>query len=136
MAELASKIKTGADASMQLSKLEKNAEDTATLFFSLNPYWNEATWKEMLNNQYQLEEQLIRQINEGSFSMTIPTYDAIYQNALKMTAYMITRNSGTISSLCLSDRNHSYHIDLRSFRLPRASGEAIVHPWGKLALLL
>ena len=89
LAELASTIRTGADVSIQLSKLQTNAEDTAALFSSLNPFWNKATWLEMLTDQYQLEEQLIRQINEGSLSTTIPTYDAIYQNALKMAAYMI-----------------------------------------------
>lgn len=89
LSELATTIRIGADISMHLLKLQKNAEDTATLFSSLNPYWNKATWQEMFSYQYQLEEQLIRQINEGSLSMTISTYDAIYQNVLKMAAYMI-----------------------------------------------
>jgi hypothetical protein len=89
LSELATTIRSGSDISIQLSKLQKNAEDTSTLFSSLNPYWNKSTWQEMFSHQYQLEEQLIRQISEGSLSMTISTYDAIYQNALKMAAYMI-----------------------------------------------
>ncbi len=89
LAELASTIKIGFDVSMQLSKMQANADDIAALFTELNPYWNKATWQEMLYVQYQLEEQLIRQINEDKLSTSISTYDAIYQNALKMANYMI-----------------------------------------------
>ena len=89
LAELASTIKTGFDTSFQLSKLQTNADDIATLFSELNPYWDKAVWQQMLYAQYQLEEQLIREINEDKFSTSIPTYDAIYQNALYMANYMI-----------------------------------------------
>jgi hypothetical protein len=89
LAELATTIKFNGDVSVQQSKLQTNADEIATLLTNLNPYWDKAKWQEMLYTEYQLEEQLIRQINEGSLSMTISTYDAIYQNALKMAAYMI-----------------------------------------------
>ncbi|HWR22024.1 MAG TPA: hypothetical protein VN366_00990 [Feifaniaceae bacterium] len=89
LAELASTIKIGFDISMQLSKMQKNADDTAALFSELNPYWTQAAWQAMLYTQYQLEEQLIRQINQDKFSASISIYDAMYQNALNMAAYMI-----------------------------------------------
>ncbi len=89
LAELASTIRFGGDTSMQLLKMKANAEDTAAFLSGLNPYWNKETWQEMLYTQYQLEEQLIRQIHEDKFSAAIPTYDASYQNALKMATYMI-----------------------------------------------
>ncbi|HVI40917.1 MAG TPA: hypothetical protein VM577_09675 [Anaerovoracaceae bacterium] len=89
LAELASTIKMSGDITVQMSKLHTNADDTAALFSSLNPYWNKATWQGMLYLQYELEEQLIRQIAEDKFSTSISIYDAIYQNALKMASYMI-----------------------------------------------
>ena len=89
LAELASTIRIGSDVTFQMSKLQTNADDIATLFSSLNPYWDKATWQELLYTQYQLEEQLIRQIAEDKFSTSISIYDAIYQNALKMASYMI-----------------------------------------------
>ena len=89
LAELASTIKIGYDISGQLSKMQTNADDIAALFSELNPYWSKAVWQQMLYAQYQLEEQLIRQISEDKFSTSIPIYDAIYQNALKMATYMI-----------------------------------------------
>lgn len=89
LAELASTIKIGSDISSQLLKMQANAEATAALFSGLNPYWDKAVWQNMLYSQYQLEEQLIRQINEDKLSTSVPIYDAIYQNALKMAAYMI-----------------------------------------------
>jgi len=87
LAELASTIKMDGDTSVQLSKLQKNADDTAALFAGLNPYWDKAVWQQMLYTQYRLEEQLIRQIAQDRFSTSVPIYDAIYQNALKMAAY-------------------------------------------------
>ncbi len=89
LAELASTIKIGFDVSMQQSKLQANSDEIAALFAELNPYWNKATWQEMLYAQHQLEEQLVRQINEDKLSTSISTYDAIYQNALKMASYLI-----------------------------------------------
>ena len=89
LAELASTIKFGGDISMQLLKMQVNADDTATLFASLNPYWEKAKWQEMLYSQYLLEVQLIKEIYDDKFSTSISTYDQIYQNALKMAAYMI-----------------------------------------------
>ncbi len=89
LAELATTIKIGGDVSVQLSKIQANADDIATLFSSLNPYWDKATWQGMLYTQYQLEEQLIRQINQDKFSASIPIYDQVYQNALMMANYMI-----------------------------------------------
>lgn len=82
LAELASTIKIGEDPTVQLSKMNANADDIATLFSGLNPYWDRETWKKMLYAQYQLEEELIRQINSDKLSTSIPIYDAIYQNAL------------------------------------------------------
>ncbi len=89
LAELASTIKIGFDVSMQLSKMQTNADDIAAHFVKLNPYWDKVVWQQMLYAQYRLEEQLIRQINEDKFSASIPTYDSIYQNALNMATYMI-----------------------------------------------
>ena len=74
---------------MQLLKMQTNADDTATLFSGLNPYWNKAIWQQMLYAQYHLEEQLIRQINADKFSTALPIYDEIHQNALHMATYMI-----------------------------------------------
>ena len=89
LAELASTIKINGDVSVQQQKLQTNADDIATLLANLNPYWDKAKWQEMLHTEYQLEEQLIRLINEDRFYSSISTYDEVYQNALKMSAYMI-----------------------------------------------
>lgn len=89
LAELASTVKIGQDVTIQLQKLQTNADDIATLFSELNPYWSKEAWQDMLYTQYQLEEQLIRQISNDRFSASIPIYDAIYQNALNMADYMI-----------------------------------------------
>ena len=89
LAELASTIRIDQDVTLQLSKLQTNADDIATLFSEINPYWDKETWQNMLYTQYQLEEQLIRQIHLDKFSGSIPIYDAIYQNALNMADYMI-----------------------------------------------
>lgn len=89
LSELASTIRIGGDVTFQMSKLQTNADDIATLFSSLNPYWDKATWQELLYTQYQLEEQLIRRVAEDKLSITVPSYDAIYQNALKMARYII-----------------------------------------------
>lgn len=89
LAELASTIKMGGDIAAQMAKLRANADDTAALLSGLNPYWDQAVWQQMLYTQYQLEELLIRQIQEDRFSTSVPIYDEIYQNALNMAAYMI-----------------------------------------------
>lgn len=89
LAELASTIRINQDVTLQLQKLQTNADDIATLFSELNPYWSKEEWQKMLYTQYQLEEQLIRQIHLDKFSASIPIYDSIYQNALEMADYMI-----------------------------------------------
>jgi len=89
LAELASTLRMGSDVALPMTKLHANADDTAALFAALNPYWNKAVWQQMLYTQYQLEEQLIRQILEDKYSTSVPIYDEIYQNALKMASYMI-----------------------------------------------
>ena len=89
LAELASTIRIDGDATVQIAKLQANADDIATLLSGLNPYWDKAVWQKMLYTQYQLEEQLIRQIKLDKFSESIQIYDAIYQNALQMADYMI-----------------------------------------------
>lgn len=89
LAELASTIKIGGDITTQEAKMQENSDEIAAFLSGLNPYWDEAVWKELLYTQYRLEIQLIWQINSDKFSTSIPIYDAIYQNALKMAAYMI-----------------------------------------------
>lgn len=89
LAELASTIRIDSDVSVQLLKLQENADITAAFFSGLNPYWNKEIWQGMLYNQFYLEEQLIREIKQDRFSASIPIYDTIYQNALRMSAYMI-----------------------------------------------
>ncbi len=89
LSELASTIKIDADISVQLLKLQVTADDIGSLFAELNPFGNKAVWQQLLYTQLQLEERLIREIGKDKFSASISTYDATYQNALKMATYMI-----------------------------------------------
>ncbi len=69
--------------------LYANADDMAQLFAAINPYWDEATWRRLLQTQSYLEEILIWALHRKGYGEAIVQYDDIYTNIEQIIAYMI-----------------------------------------------
>ena len=74
-----------------------NADDIARFLAALNPYWDEATWQNLLQTQYFLEENFIWTLHNKGYADTIDQYDELYNSIEKIIDYMgdgITKQFG------------------------------------------
>lgn len=69
--------------------LYANQDDIAKLLASINPYWDEAKWQALLQNQLYLEETLIWALHRNGYGEAIAKYDDIYANIDNIIDYMI-----------------------------------------------
>lgn len=67
-----------------------NADEIAKFLASINPYWNEAIWKNLLYKHLEMtEREAVLRLN-GNYSEDIKNFDSIEQQALKMADYMFS----------------------------------------------
>ena len=68
--------------------LYADIDEMARLFASINPYWDETTWRTLLQNESYLEESMILALHHNGYGEAIAQYDDIYANTEKIIAYM------------------------------------------------
>ena len=68
--------------------LYADIDEMARLFASINPYWDETTWRTVLQNESYLEESMILALHHNGYGEAIAQYDDIYANTEKIIAYM------------------------------------------------
>jgi hypothetical protein len=66
-----------------------NANDTAQFLAAQNPNWDEATWRDLLQTQFYLEERLIWTLHNNGYAETISQYEDLYNNLDKIITYTI-----------------------------------------------
>lgn len=66
-----------------------NANDTAQFLAAQNPNWDEATWRDLLQTQFYLEERLIWTLHNNGYSDTIAQYDDLYNSVDNIVTYTI-----------------------------------------------
>lgn len=67
-----------------------NADEIAKFLALINPYWDEAVWKNLLSNHLEMtEREAVLRLN-GNYSEDIKNFDSIEQQALKMADYMFS----------------------------------------------
>lgn len=65
-----------------------NAEEIAKFLASINPFWNEHTWKRLLFEHLRFTENEAVYILTGQYERSIREYDAIQAEALQMADVM------------------------------------------------
>lgn len=94
----AAKAGAAAEAEKQRELWFDNAEDIARFLASINPFWSERVWRELLFDHLRMTEDEAVFILTGQYEKGIEEYDAIQTQALKM-ADVMTR--GIIRQFCI-----------------------------------
>lgn len=89
LAEYTSTVHAGEETEPLRELWYANANDIAQYLASLNPYWDEATWRNLLMTQFYLEEYLILTLHSNGYSDTIKQYDDLYNSIDKIVHYTI-----------------------------------------------
>ena len=89
-ADLVNSTKAGnsEDADEARKKWYKNADDIAKFLSSINPYWNENDWKNMLYTHLSLTEKEATQLLTQEYDISVTTFDEIEKQALTMANTM------------------------------------------------
>lgn len=66
----------------------RNADEIAQFLATINPYWNEAKWKQMLYSHLEMTEQEAVLRLGGKYQADVELFDAIEREALEMADYM------------------------------------------------
>lgn len=84
----AAKAGDTASASAAETKWYANADEIAAFLASINPYWSEDNWKNMLYEHLGLVKQEATDMLTGKYAESIATYDMIEMQALAMADMM------------------------------------------------
>lgn len=101
---IAAKLVTAAKAgdAAEVEKQRKlwyaNAEDIARFLASINPFWSERVWRDLMFDHLRMTEDEAVQILTGQYEQSIKEFDDIQAEALKM-ADVMTR--GIIRQFCI-----------------------------------
>ncbi|HOV70379.1 MAG TPA: acetylglutamate kinase [Clostridia bacterium] len=89
-AEFVNNAKAGktAEASAARARWYQNAEEIAAVLASINSYWNENEWRNMLFDHLRLVENEATLRLRGQFEEDIRLYDQIQEQALEMADVM------------------------------------------------
>ncbi len=66
-----------------------NAAEIAQLLASLNPNWDETAWRELLVNQFYLEENMIQTLHQSGYADTAAQYDDIFDSIDQLVTYTV-----------------------------------------------
>ena len=99
-AQLVNAAKAGDTA--EVERLQKlwyaNAGEIARFLASINPFWNECVWRELLFDHLRMTEAEAVLTLTGQYEQSIEEYDAIQAEALKMADVMAC---GIIKQFCI-----------------------------------
>ncbi len=89
-AELVNAAKAGdtAQVEKQRKRWYRNAEDIAKFLASINRFWNEAQWRDLLFDHLRMTENEAVFILTGQYSKGVKEYDYIQAEALNMADVM------------------------------------------------
>ncbi|MBR0597083.1 hypothetical protein [Sinanaerobacter chloroacetimidivorans] len=82
--------KNGDDVTVNQStvRLYQNADNVASFLSSVNPYWEEEKWKDLLDDYLEMNiAQMVARLG-GNFSEDIIIYNSIEKQAMQMADYM------------------------------------------------
>lgn len=90
-AALVNAVKAGnsAEADAQRKKWYENADDIAAFLSGINPYWNEAIWRELLYDHLRMIENEVGLLLTGQYDKSIELFDEIQREAMEMADYMV-----------------------------------------------
>lgn len=99
-AQLVNAAKAGdtAEVEKQRRRWYANAEDIAKFLASINPFWSERKWKELLFDHLRMTEDEAVFILTGQYENGIQEYDNIQAEALRMADVM---TCGIIRQFCI-----------------------------------
>ena len=84
----AAKAGNSAEADAQRRLWYGNAEDIAIFLASINPFWSQSKWRELLFDHLRMTEDEAILILTGQYEKGIQKYDEIQQEALEMADVM------------------------------------------------
>lgn len=86
--ELAATIRAGQNVDQQREAWYENAVEIAGLLAEVNPDWDRATWLQLFEHRYYLEENLLLKLYQGDFLAAINQFDEAHLNVLQIASYM------------------------------------------------
>ena len=84
----AAKAGDNLEADKQRKLWYKNAEEIAQFLASINPFWKEYTWRELLFDHLRMTEDEAVFLLTGKYENSIKVYDAIQSEAIEMANVM------------------------------------------------
>ncbi|NLK38746.1 MAG: acetylglutamate kinase [Clostridiales bacterium] len=99
-AELVNAAKAGntCEVEKQRNLWYENAKEIARFLASINPFWSECAWRELLFDHLKMTEDEAVFILTGQYEKSIREYDAIQAEALEMADVM---TCGIIRQFCI-----------------------------------
>ena len=84
LAEAASTLRAGGDASSLKVRLEQTGDQLAESLSSVNPYVDAAALRKALRHQFELEWNLMQDLYKGNYEAGVANFDESYSNALQI----------------------------------------------------
>ena len=84
----AAKAGNTAEVEKQRKLWYENAAEIANFLASINPFWNERVWRDLLFEHLEMTENEAVQILRGQYERSIEEYDEIQEEALEMADEM------------------------------------------------
>jgi|GEM_PF-4499806 len=88
LSEIAATMRAGQDYMPLRENFYQNASDLANFLARLNPSWDEAVLKELLQTRYWFEENLLWTLYIQDYQTAIYQYDAAYENVRQISKYI------------------------------------------------
>ena len=89
LSELATMIKTEGSIDAMLPRWEEEKKNMIEFFLSLNPYFVEDEWKQIIEEQYAIEMDLIQSLQKAQYEQGIADFDLAHENARRIARTMI-----------------------------------------------
>lgn len=89
LSEYFSTLKSGENVDPLAISQKLNSNEIIDTLHRINPYWDEAAWREIIEEQLRLQFEFLIQLSKGQYAEGIANFDLAQNNARRMANMII-----------------------------------------------